>query len=211
MPPTPGLAAALSAEVTAAATAWLELPMLAGIRRGDLDPAIFRHYLEQDFVYLRYYARLYSRLAAGAATDEELEMFVVLAHGVVAVELDHHRRAAEPFGCDFGDVRPSAETTTYLGFYDSLAADRAATLVAMLPCIQGYGVALSGLRDVAPGPYQDWIGIYAGGAYADLVERHLALVDACGLPEDRAREVLGQALELERLFWNQLPAVAEAS
>ncbi|MBZ5739498.1 TenA family protein [Nocardioides mangrovi] len=211
MPPTRGLADALSAEVTQAATAWLDLPMLAGIRAGDLDPAVFRHYLEQDYVYLRYYARIYSRLAAAATTEDELELFVRLAHGVVAVELDHHKRAAGPFGCDFDDVVPSAETREYLAFYESLAHDRAATLVAMLPCIQGYGVALAGLRDAAPGPYQDWIAIYSGGQYADMIQRHLTLVDGAELPEDRALEILARAVELERMFWNQLPAVVEAS
>ncbi|GAA2247611.1 hypothetical protein N1031_17650 [Herbiconiux moechotypicola] len=209
--PAPTLSAGLSATIAEGVAGWADLPILAGIRSGTLDTAVFRHYLEQDYLYLKAYARHYSRLAANSTDDETLEYFVALAHGVVTVELDHHKRAAEPFGCDFASVRPSRETLDYLAFYDSFHADAAGMLVAMLPCIQGYGLALDSLREAASGPYRDWIDIYTGADYAALVDRHLAMIDTAPLTVERAHSIVGDALELERRFWNQHPETVEAS
>ncbi|MFB2586208.1 TenA family protein [Herbiconiux liukaitaii] len=208
--PARPLSARLTAIIAEGVAGWADLPILAGIRSGTLDPALFRNYLEQDYLYLRAYARHYSRLAATSTDDETLEYFVALAHGVVAVELEHHKQAALPFGCDFSDVRPSPETAEYLAFYDGFADDFDGMLVAMLPCIYGYGVALESLRGAAEGAYREWVDIYTGGDYAALVDRHLRLVDDARLPEHRALEITDRALELERRFWNQLPETVEA-
>ncbi|MCS5722357.1 hypothetical protein N1028_15210 [Herbiconiux sp. CPCC 203407] len=208
--PARTLSARLTAIIAESVAGWADLPILAGIRAGTLDPAVFRHYLEQDFLYLRAYARHYSRLAATSTDDETLEYFVALAHGVVAVELEHHKQAAVPFGCDFTDVRPSATTAEYLAFYDGFADDFDGMLVAMLPCIYGYGVALEALRGSVDGVYRDWVDIYTGGDYAVLVDRHLRLVDAADLPVERALEITDRALGHERRFWNQLPETVEA-
>ncbi len=204
------LSQTLRTRIAAAATEWAELPLLSGVRSGSLDPLVFRHYLEQDFVYLRSYARYYARLAATATSDDEVAHFVALAHGVISVELDHHRRAAEPFGCDFDSVVPSAALTSYLDFYEEFAADRAATLVAMTPCIYGYGVALPLVRErAAGGPYSAWIDIYAGGDYTDLVERHFQMIDSADISLERANAIIDRALDLEVAFWNQLPTKSE--
>lgn len=209
--PARTLSAQLTATIAEDVAGWADLPILAGIRAGTLDPAVFRHYLEQDYVYLKAYARHYSRLAANSTDDETLEYFVALAHGVVAVELDHHKRAAEPFGCDFSAVAVGPATSAYLDFYDSfhLAAggqDSAGMLVAMLPCIYGYGLALESLREGASGPYRDWIDIYTGADYQVLVDRHLRMIDDAPIDVDRALAITADALALERGFWSQTPA-----
>jgi thiaminase len=204
--PARTLSARLTARIAESVAGWADLPILAGIRSGTLEEAVFRNYLEQDYLYLRAYVRLYSRLAANAADDETMEYFVALAHGVMAVELEHHRRAAAPFGCDFDTVVPSPETLGYLAFYDSFGDDTAGMLVAMLPCTYGYGVTLDSLRGAATGPYRDWIDIYTGADYALLVDRHLRMVDEAQLPDDRADDITDRALGFERRFWNQSPA-----
>jgi thiaminase (transcriptional activator TenA) len=208
--PAPTLSLALRERITEAAARWVELPLLAGVRAGTLPSEVFRHYLEQDFLYLRYYARIYARLAASSTDDEELEHFVTLAHGVLAVELDHHRSAAAPFACDFAAVRPSPQLSAYLDFYEEHAGDRAATLVAMLPCVYGYGVALSRLRDAdVPGHYGAWIDIYAGTDYGAIMDRHFAMIDTADIPVERALAIAERGLALEIDFWNQVPADAE--
>ena len=201
---------ALRERITEAASQWVELPLLAGVRDGSLDTAVFRHYLEQDYRYLHYYARIYSRLAAQAATDDELEHFIALANGILSVELEHHKHAAAPFGCDFDRIEPSPQLRDYLAFYDAIADDRDATLVAMLPCIYGYGVALALIRDATvDGPYRDWIDIYTGGDYAAIMDRHFAMVDGSSLSPDRALAIVEQGLAHEIEFWNQRPEAPE--
>lgn len=200
----------LRERITEEASTWIELPLLAGIQDGTLDPALFRNYLEQDYLYLRYYARIYARLAAASATTEDLEHFVALAHGVIGTELGFHKSAAEPFGCDFDAARPSAELREYVDFYEEHSASAGETLVAMLPCLFGYGIALQPLKRAAPGPYTAWVDIYTSGNYADIMERHFAMLDEADIPVERALEIADRGLELERAFWNQQPARAEA-
>jgi len=207
---TTALSETLTARVAEAAGEWVRLPILAGVRDGSLDPRIFRHYLEQDYLYLRYYARIYARLAASAASHEELEHFLTLATSTLRIEIDHHIRAAEPFGCDFDAAVPSRELEDYIAYYDELAGDRAATLVSMLPCTYGYGVALARIRDGDLGPYRPWVEMYTSGAYADIMARHLAMVDAADIDADRALAIIERGLALEHAFWNQAPAEVEA-
>ncbi|TQJ29989.1 TenA family protein [Microbacterium sp. SLBN-146] len=213
MTTTDSLSQALRERIATAAAEWVELPMLSAVRSGTLARDVFRNYLEQDFVYLRYYARIYARLAAASRTDDELEHFIALAHGVLTVELDHHRRAAEPFGCDFDRISPSPALDDYVAFYEELANDREATLVAMLPCIYGYGIALSLVREATPSgsPYADWIDIYTAADYGALMELHFALIDEADIPLDRALEIAERGLALEIQFWNQEPARKETA
>ncbi|WP_159499046.1 hypothetical protein [Microbacterium sp. 18062] len=207
-PAAHGAAAGLvRARIEEVAPAWIELPVLRGIADGTLDPAIFRHYLEQDYLYIAYYARIYVRLAAVSDSDELIEHFVRLAHAIFSTELDHHRRAAAPFGCDFEATTPSPELVEYLAFFDEIAGDAAETLVGMTPCIYGYGIALSQLRERATGDgeYARWLRIYSGPEYEEAMARHLSLLDDLDLAPERAIELTERALDLERAFWNQRP------
>jgi len=207
---TAPLSERLTARVADAATEWVRLPILAGVRDGSLDPAVFRNYLEQDYLYLQYYARIYARLAAAAASTEEVQHFLNLATSTLAIEIGHHVRASEPFGCDFESAVPSPELEAYIAYYDELGSDRAATLVAMLPCTYGYGVALGLVKGGELGPYLDWVEMYTSGAYADVMARHLAMVDAAEIDADRAFAIIDRGLALEHAFWNQAPAEVRA-
>ena len=61
-------------------------PTVAGIARGDLDPAVFRCWLEQDYLFLLDYVRVFSRLA-WQAPDGHLGDLVDLAHATWHEEL----------------------------------------------------------------------------------------------------------------------------
>ncbi len=211
MTPTDTLSARLMERVTEEASRWPSLPLLTGVADGTLDPAVFRHYLEQDYLYLRYYARLFARLAA-SGPDADLEHSVRLAHGIFAVELDRHIENSGPFGCEFSTAEPSPETQAYLDFYDSLAEDRAATLVAMLPCLYGYTVALSLVEVNDPdSAYAEWVGVYSSGDYMDMITRHCTMIDRSDIDAERAEAVLARGLAHEIEFWNQRPVSLEAA
>lgn len=183
---------------------WIRLPFLSSLEAGTLAPDVFRNYLEQDFVYLRHYVRLYAALAA-IAPDSYVEHFVGLAHGIVTVELDNHRRLGDGFDCDFDDVRLSSETKRYMSFLSEHTTDLAEGLVAMLPCVVGYGIAVSLLQPVTDGPYSTWFAAYASGDYRDVIDRHIALLNNVTIDPDRAKTIIDRALDCEDAFWNQLP------
>ena len=90
-------------------------PTVAGIARGDLDPAVFRSWLEQDYLFLLDYVRVFARLA-WQAPDGHLGDLVDLAHSTWHEELALHRSLAAEFDADlFGAVAGPA-TAAYTGF-----------------------------------------------------------------------------------------------
>lgn len=183
---------------------WLDLPLLAGVARGDLPIEVFRNYLEQDYLYLREYARLYSRLA-GNAPDEHVEHLVMLAANLVAVELGNHRAMAEQFGATFDQLTPSAECAAYTAFLRDASADFGEGLVAALPCLWGYGVALRLVAKENSGPYRSWLEVYESDNYLAMIDRHCAMLDATAVPRRRAEDLFTTALDFEDAFWSQLP------
>jgi thiaminase len=184
--------------------AWVRMPLLAGVARGDLAVEVFRNYLEQDYLYLREYARLYSRLAAAAA-EQHIEHLVGLAANIFTVELGTHRSVGTDFGCDFDTVRASPECARYIAFMHEAASSFGEGLVAMLPCLWGYGVALKLVPKESSGPYRRWLDVYSGDEYADMTARHCAMLDEAEVDQARADALFDRALDLEDAFWNQRP------
>src|SRR5688500_10562439 len=62
-------------------------PFVQGIASGDLDPAAFRAWLEQDYLFLLDYVRVFSRLA-WQAPDAHLGDLVELANETLHGEMD---------------------------------------------------------------------------------------------------------------------------
>ncbi|WEO77860.1 TenA family protein [Cryobacterium sp. SO2] len=201
---TPTLSATLMAYAEPRFAAWCRMPFLTQLEAGTLPVEVFRNYLEQDFLYLRHYARLYARLAS-LASDADVEHFIALAHGIVAVELENHRALGDGFDCDFGDVIASPETRAYMGFLSRMSDNLGEALIAMLPCVAGYGVAIALLEPTGVGRYAGWLAAYTSGEYQHVIDRHLALVDRLDVSLDRATQIMDGALDHEDAFWNQLP------
>src|SRR5215217_8331650 len=102
--------------------AQLDHPTVLGIARGDLDPAVFRSWLEQDHLFLLDYVRVFARLA-WQAPDGHLGDLVDLAHSTWHEELALHRGLAAEFGADLIGAVASPATTAYTGFLLDAAAD----------------------------------------------------------------------------------------
>ncbi|MGW9114429.1 bifunctional hydroxymethylpyrimidine kinase/phosphomethylpyrimidine kinase [Microbacterium sp. NPDC055683] len=136
---------------------------VAALGDGTLDEADFAHYLAQDSLYLRGYARVLSRAADLAPTLEEQAFWAGSAHTCLETELSLHRARVgdEP-------AEESAETAAYLSHLRAASGDHATLVAALLPCFWLY-------QDVAerlaarrrPGhPYADWLEMYASDAFA---------------------------------------------
>jgi thiaminase (transcriptional activator TenA) len=184
--------------------AWKDLPLVAAIARGDADPAVFRHYLEQDYLYITSYVKLYAKLA-GAAPDEHVTHLVQLAWNLADVELGHHRQMGVDFGCDFDAAVPSETCATYISFLHGAADDFGLGLVAALPCIWGYGRLCRSLPLPSEGPYRGWVEMYRDERYGGLIDKHCAMLDAAAPDPDAARAIFEEGLGLEVAFWNQTP------
>jgi len=182
-------------------------PTVAGIARGDLDPAVFRSWLEQDYLFLLDYVRVFARLA-WQAPDGHLGDLVDLAHSTWHDELALHRSLAAEFDADlFGAVAGPA-TTAYTGFLLDAAEDYGRGLAALLPCMWGYSTLGRMLAEHPPPEerYARWVAAYADPGFAALAARCAQLLDeahAEGLvDEPTAIEAFDAGMRHEVAFWD---------
>lgn len=182
-------------------------PTVAGIARGDLDPDVFRDWLEQDHLFLLDYVRVFSRLA-WQAPDGHLGDLVDLAHSTWHEELALHRGLAAEFGADLLGAVASPVTTEYTGFLLDAAADYGRGLAALLPCVWGYSrLGLLLAEDPPAEPrYARWVATYADPTFAALAARCAQMLDdahaAALVDEPTAAAAFTTAMRHELAFWD---------
>ena len=191
----------------------LDHPFVRGIGDGSLPLERFRFYIEQDYAFLIEYSRV---LALAVAKGRELPgmgHFAELLHATLNVEMALHRGYAAKFGItDDALARVAAAPTTYAYTRHLLATAYAGSLpevaAALLPCQWGYGeigktLAAAGAPPDAP-LYAEWIGMYAGDEYHELVAGLIAHFDALAEQEsDHGRERLAAIfLTSSRYEWS---------
>ncbi|MEO6880134.1 MAG: transcriptional regulator [Mycobacteriaceae bacterium] len=177
-------------------------PVLCGIADGTLDAAVFRSWLEQDYLYLLDYTRVFAKLAAGAPA-EHLGDLVDLAHSTLHDELSLHRELAAPFGADLAGARPSPQCTAYTTFLLDAATDHGVGLAALLPCMWGYSqlgqrLARSGVDD----RYARWVQTYADPGFATLARRCAQMLDEADPDPERATAAFLAGMAHELAFWD---------
>ena len=181
--------------------AQLAHPTVEGIARGDLAEPVFRSWLEQDYLFLLDYVRVFSRLAWQAPPDH-LGDLVDLAHETLHGELDLHRSLAASFEADLAGATKGPACAAYTAFLLDAAADYGVGLAALYPCMWGY----STLGQLLPRPdeprYRRWVDTYADPAFAALAERCGQMLDEASPDPDAAREAFLTAMDHELAFWD---------
>src|SRR5690606_12163770 len=108
-----------------------------------LDRERFVHYLAQDALYLREYARVLAEAARLAPAPEQQAFWAASAHGAIAGEAELHASWLTPAtgvsAATFA-ARPTPVTSAYLDHLRSVAfsGDYAVLIAAVLPCFWLY-------------------------------------------------------------------------
>ena len=188
---------------------------LAELGAGTLERAVFRHYLEQDAIYLAGYARALALLAARAPDAEAAGFWARSAHGAALVETSLHADLLSSDVLPPAPAAPRASPTT-LGYVSYLVATAATApyavgAAAVLPCFWVYadaGTRLAASAAAAAGgqnPYARWIATYDDPAFHASVTEARALVDAAAAAEPALAEAMHEAFAVatryEWMFW----------
>lgn len=189
-------------------------PFLRGLTDGSLPADRFEHYVLQDALYLRDYARALALAGVRSPHEDALVTFAEHAAGAITVEKSLHDGFLKDFSLpeDAVDNTPAAPATlAYTSYLLRVASlgDYHEVLAAVLPCYWIYErVGKSLLDSGSPEPrYQKWIDTYGGEDFGALVEAVLDLTDkAC---EDldptaraRATEAFVTTSRYEWMFWD---------
>ena len=192
----------------------LEHPFLKGLTDGSLPEKCFRHYVLQDALYLRDYARALSLAGIRSPGEDAFLMFVGHATGAIAVERSLHEGFLKDFGLpeDVVDQTSKAPTTLAYTSYllrTAVLGDYHEVLGAVLPCYWIYAeVGKTLVAKGSPDPrYTRWIETYGGEEFGAVVEAVLDLTDYACKDLDPARKTAATrafvtTARYEWMFWN---------
>jgi thiaminase/transcriptional activator TenA len=183
--------------------AQLEHPTVRGIADGTLDEGVFRSWLEQDYLFLLDYVRVFSRLA-WQAPDAHLGELVDLAHGTLHEELSLHRGLAAEFGADLDGAVKGGPCAAYTAFLLESAAEYGDGLAALYPCMWGYSRLGRILAEDPPSDprYRRWVDSYSDPAFAALARRCGEMIDEAAPDPGRARVLFLEGMRHELAFWS---------
>ncbi|MFG2088845.1 MULTISPECIES: TenA family protein [unclassified Spirillospora] len=181
----------------------LRHPTVEGIAQGNLDEAVFRSWLEQDYLFLHDYVRVFSRLA-WQAPAAHLGDLVDLAYATFHDELDLHRSLSASFDADLDGAKKGPACTAYTSFLLDSAATYADGLAALYPCMWGYSTLGARLVENPPSEprYRRWVDTYADPGFAELTGRIAQMIDESGADRESAERLFLEGMRHEIAFWD---------
>jgi len=210
----PGFTGELWRAIVPVYDAILAHPLLTGLTDGSLSREQFQHYIVQDAIYLRDFARALSIAAARAPGIAALTMFAGHAMDTMGAEGALHDALLTTFGLTRTEVEQTPPTPTTLAYTSYLlrmafSGDYAQVLGTLLPCYWIYQeVGLALLAKGSPNPlYRQWIETYGGEEYAAIVDAVLNEMDRVGegltdAQKAAVQECFVTASRLEWMFWD---------
>lgn len=195
---------------------------VARLGDGSLPEAAFLTYLRQDYLFLIHFARAWALAVVKSDRIEEMRAAAVTMHALIDEEMRLHIETCAGYGiseAELGATAEAPETLAYTRFVidAGVRGDLLDLLVALMPCVLGYGeigLALAPTLDGAPNhPYRAWIETYAGPEYQAACQGAAALLTKVANrtigADPRAsprwpdlRKLFATATALERDFWS---------
>lgn len=147
--------------------------------RGSLPEACFRHYLVQDYIFLIHFGRAYALAAFKSDDLEEMRAAAATLDALINGEMKLHLDYCSKWGLSEAEMASTPEAPANMAYTRfvlerGLSGDLLDLLVALAPCVVGYGEIATRLAAETAGageenPYQDWIDTYAGEDYQAVV------------------------------------------
>jgi thiaminase/transcriptional activator TenA len=162
-------------------------PFITGLTDGTLPETAFAHFLVQDAIYLRDYARALSVVASRAPDSAVMRMFARHAADAVEAELELHASLLPELGISpaaAAAAEPGPVNLAYTSYLlaTALGGSYAEGVGAVLPCYWLYWeVGKHLLSSGSPDPrFQRWISTYSGDEFAAVVRDVIAEADRIG-------------------------------
>ncbi|MDA0230575.1 MAG: TenA family protein [Proteobacteria bacterium] len=200
-------------------------PFVKALADGSLPETAFRHYLIQDFLFLRHFARAYGLAAYKAESLEEIRAASQGLQAILNVEIGLHEAYCADWGVDSATLESALEDSATLAYTRyvlerGMAGDLLDLYVALAPCVIGYGEI--GARLIADNStrmkgnrFAAWIEMYGGKDYQTISADAVHLLDRVGkargadLRITALSRTFGEATRLEAAFWQMGLAAGE--
>ncbi|MDV5167709.1 thiaminase II [Photobacterium rosenbergii] len=187
---------------------------------GDLNKYAFFHYLKQDYLFLKHYARAYALAVFKSSTLAEMREPLPGLNALLESEMNHHIEYCQTWGLSAEEMEAEPEdfgTVCYTRYVldTGMAGDRTDLFTALAPCAIGYAVVGQRLGQwpetkLEGNPYRSWVELYSGEDYQSGVEETIrrlnAMLEEIPLESKRGHrlcEIFKTATRMEVAFWEQ--------
>lgn len=200
--------------------AYTQHDFLQQLAEGSLPIAAFKYYLQQDYLFLKHYARAYALAIYKGTTIQQMSLGYKCLDGLLGGEINLHLDYCQQWGIDVSvleELEEGVATVAYTRFVldTGLTGDLLDLYVALAPCALGY--AQIGQRlFIAPetqkegNAYWPWIETYAGEEFTHAVSEQMTALETLleQLPEESPRwrqlqRTFSTATNMEAAFWQQ--------
>jgi thiaminase/transcriptional activator TenA len=154
---------------------------------GTLEIEAFRFYLAQDYLFLKHFARAYALAVYKSETLSDMRAAAATLDGLLNHEMLLHVDLAAGWGIDAKALEATVEHPANMAYTRfvlerGLAGDLLDLLVALAPCVVGYGEIGSRLladssATLATNPYRSWIETYGGVEYQEIAAAAVAQIE----------------------------------
>ena len=185
---------------------------------GTLPIESFRHYLEQDYVFLIHFSRAWALAAYKSSNLRDMKWASEILHSTLNTEMQLHVEFSERFGVSQSTLESTPEYQENLAYTRYVldkgqSGDLLDLYVALMPCVIGYAeigvrLELDYSRTLEENPYREWIEMYASEEYQELAIRSISNLERISLERggnarlDELIETYRQATILEIGFWD---------
>lgn len=195
--------------------AQLNHPFVEGIGNGNLDVDRFRNWVEQDYLYLKEFSRVFAWGATKARGLDSMGWYANMLDLTLNTEMDLHRDYANRFGVSEAELESTEMWPTTRAYTDFLVrtsadGDVADLLAALLPCAWGYahvGQSLASDGLPADDRYADWIRQYSSDEFVEGAEWLKNEINEVAEPlpaerKDDLEELFVTSSRYEYQFWD---------
>ncbi len=187
---------------------------------GSLPKPCFEHYLQQDFLFLKQYARAWALAIYKSDTLQQMRANMPAVQGLLDHEIGLHIEYCAEWGLTEAQLEQVPEATATVAYTRYVLdcgqrGDQLDLHVALAPCSLGYAVIGRQLAAAAStvlqgNPYRPWIEMYAGEEFQAGVQQHMQYLNTllAELPDDsprwaRLQQIFSTATRMEVAFWQQ--------
>ncbi|MDN2662606.1 TenA family protein [Psychromonas sp. 14N.309.X.WAT.B.A12] len=209
--------------ITACQTDWqayTKHSFVLQLGNGSLAQPCFLHYLKQDFLFLKQYARAYALAIYKANTLADMRKALPSVHALLDFEINHHITYCKNWGLSEADLEAEDEdfgTVAYTRYVldAGMTGDLVDLYVALAPCSIGYAEIGRFLANddntlFEGNEFASWIDLYSGEEFQQSIidstqhlDQLLADIDINSKRGQHLVKVFKTATRMEVAFWQQ--------
>lgn len=189
----------------------IQHPFLTQLAEGRLALPKFRHYIQQDMLYLKNYGELLMVLSSKLEEDCDKQLFKRFAEDSVACEKALHEVFVKEFEIPKQNIKSTA-CKMYNDFLCDSVKNKSIEvgLAAIMPCFKVYnevGKHIYASHTTKNNPYKIWINAYSDEGFTNDVIKYSAVADKYA--EKASKDIIDlmtsayvNATKLEYMFWD---------